>query len=35
LFELHPDVDKEYLDRRIREETMGEYEIGTALGTTA
>ena len=27
LFLLHPDVDKEYLDRRIKEETVGDYGI--------
>lgn len=27
LFALHPDADRDYLDRRIREETLGEHGI--------
>ena len=30
LLHLHPDVDAEYLDRRIREETMGDHGIEDA-----
>jgi hypothetical protein len=27
LFALHPDLDRAYLERRIREETLGDYGI--------
>ncbi|KQM38067.1 hypothetical protein ASE59_12315 [Sphingomonas sp. Leaf10] len=27
LFYLHPDIDRDYLDRRIREESAGEYGV--------
>jgi hypothetical protein len=29
LFALHPDADRAYLDRRIREETFGDHGIGS------
>jgi hypothetical protein len=31
LFRLHPGIDLDYLERRIREETMGEHGIKTSL----
>jgi hypothetical protein len=27
LFALHPDLDLDYLERRIREESMGDYGV--------
>lgn len=27
LFQLHPDLDLDYLDRRIREESAGDYGV--------
>ena len=27
LFAFHPNLDRAYLDRRIREETMGDYGV--------
>lgn len=32
LLALHPDADLDYLERRIREETMGEYGIESVQG---
>jgi hypothetical protein len=32
LFALHPSLDKVYLDRRIREETMNDYGIEALEG---
>jgi hypothetical protein len=32
LYQLHPDLDKEYLERRIREESFGDYGISELQG---
>ena len=32
LYELHPELDMVYLDRRIREETMGDYGVEKLKG---
>jgi hypothetical protein len=32
LLNLHPEVDRDYLERRIRQETLGEHGIATAEG---
>jgi hypothetical protein len=34
LFRLHPGIDMDYLEQRIREETMGEHGIKTTLDRT-
>jgi hypothetical protein len=33
LFSLNPDVDLDYLERRIREESFGDYGIAAKLAT--
>ena len=32
LFALHPDADLDYLERRIREESMGDYGVEDIKG---
>lgn len=33
LLSLHPEVDRDYLERRIRQETLGEHGIAVAMGS--